>query len=165
MKANKIINSISSILNESNFAKYTLRQVYDELVYKEDLADYLKKLAVRAVKLTNLDYLTNMKAQDYIYASDTMIAFGLAQRKNKYEEKLTIQLHMEDIEKEYIEVDCRVFKSPLKHETSDWCRTGNNIFSLKEVDVINALKVAIKDACESPEVKKLRQECLRQVKP
>ena len=49
MRANKLTNSIYSILNEDKFSKYTAQQIYDELG-EEEFQIYLEKLVLKAAK-------------------------------------------------------------------------------------------------------------------
>jgi hypothetical protein len=58
LKAITLINSISYILNEDKFSKYTARQVYEELG-EEGFIDYLESICTKIIK--NLNTETNIK--------------------------------------------------------------------------------------------------------
>ena len=60
MEANKIINSITSILNEDKFSKYTISQIYDELG-KEDFLNYIDDIVKKTIK--NIEGLSQAELQ------------------------------------------------------------------------------------------------------
>jgi hypothetical protein len=151
LKAIDIINFI----NEDKFSKYTAKQIYDELG-AEDFIEYLRNLVLKAIKLTNLDYLVNIKpvvSKDYI--SNNMITMAFEHKENNYKEHLFVNFHVSG---EYISVMSLVSRLSTRHRSPLYTVPSN------ETNIINRLTTIIKDTCESDEINKLRQKYLSQAK-
>ena len=151
MKATDVINFI----NEDKFSKYTAKQIYDELG-AEDFIEYLRKLILKAVKLTGIDYLVNIKPvaeEDFI--SPNIISVVFENRENRYIESLFISFHVLG---EYTLVYSQVSQSFNKQRSQSYSVPSN------ETNIINRLIAIIKYACESDKVNKLRQKYLKRAK-
>jgi hypothetical protein len=147
MKANYIINSIISILNEDKFSKYTLSQIYDELG-KEDFKDYLEQLCYKIIKSEKIYFLKNAQRNFSTYTEVPAVVLYQIDARG-YKESLRVV---------YLERDGSLeIDSWINYMNSFVVGSGGFEISSGAVDIFKHLKKGIINQCFKSDLVKERK--------
>ena len=147
MKANTLINSITSILNEDKFAKYTISQIYDELG-KEDFLNYIEDICYKIIKSEKIYFLKNAQRNTSTYTEVPAVVLYQLEGRG-YKESLRI-VYIERYKS--LEID-----SWINYMGSFVVGSGGFEISFDAVNIFKHIKKGIINQCFRPDMVKERK--------